>query len=42
VFTGSKPARRPKKRPRNVQKQLDVINLQAQDFAFFSLFLIIF
>jgi hypothetical protein len=41
VFTGSKPARRPKKRPRNVQKQLDVINLQAQDFAFFSLFLII-
>jgi hypothetical protein len=38
VFTGSKPARRPKKRPRNVQKQLDVINLQAQDFGFFFFF----
>lgn len=35
VMTGSRPARRPRKRPKNVQKQLEVITLSLFEFFFF-------
>jgi hypothetical protein len=34
VMTGSRPARRPRKRPKNIQKQLDVITLSLSLFDF--------